>query len=239
MAPLPDRIDAVLLDVGGVFHLPDHERIVAAMARAGVPVEAGQLDRAHYAGVQALTNFREGDREIWLAYNRGYAHALGAGERVEAVAEVLLNEFTTGGVWTRVIPGAPEALRALHDTGVRLAVVSNADGSVEAQLAADGICQVGPGPGVPIDAICDSTVVGVAKPDPGIFAVALGRCGVAPDRAIHVGDTPAADVDGARAAGVTPVLVGPHDDHAQLDVVRVGSLADVVPLVAARRGPVV
>lgn len=239
MAPLPDRIDAVLLDVGGVFHLPDHERIVAAMARAGVPVEAGQLDRAHYAGVQALTNFREGDREIWLAYNRGYAHALGAGERVEAVAEVLLNEFTTGGVWTRVIPGAPEALRALHDTGVRLAVVSNADGSVEAQLAADGICQVGPGPGVPIDAICDSTVVGVAKPDPGIFAVALGRCGVAADRAIHVGDTPAADVDGARAAGVTPVLVDPHDDHAQLDVVRVGSLADVVPLVAARRGPVV
>ncbi|MGZ4797622.1 MAG: hypothetical protein ACXV8T_17165, partial [Acidimicrobiia bacterium] len=75
---LPDRIDAVLLDVGGVFHLPDHERIVAVMARAGVPVDPADLDRAHYAGVKALTDFREGDREIWLAYNRGYAHALGA-----------------------------------------------------------------------------------------------------------------------------------------------------------------
>jgi putative hydrolase of the HAD superfamily len=236
LATLPERIDAVLLDVGGVFHLPDHDRIVAAMGRAGVTVAPENLDRAHYAGVRALTSFREGDREIWLAYNRGYAHALGADDRVEAVAEVLLNEFTTGGVWTRIVAGAPEALRALKDTGVKLAVVSNADGSVEAQLAADRIGQIGDGPGVSMDAILDSSVVGVAKPDPRIFAIALERCGVAAEHAIHVGDTPAADVVGARAAGVTPVLVDPHDDHPDLDVAKVRALVDVVPLVAARRG---
>jgi len=222
---LPASVDAVLLDVGGVFHLPDHDRIVAAMARAGVPARAADLDRAHYAGVKALTNFHEGDREIWLAYNRGYAHALGAASRVESVAEFLLNEFTTGGVWTRVIPGSAAALRAIAATGVKLAIVSNADGSVEAQLAADGICQLGAGPGVPMDAILDSSVVGVAKPDPRIFEIALERLGVSPDRAVHVGDTPAADVDGARAAGVTPVLVDPFDDHPDTDVLRVASLA--------------
>ncbi len=230
---LPERVDAVLLDVGGVFHLPDHDRIVAAMARAGVRVDPADLDRAHYAGVKALTNFREGDREIWLAYNRGYAHALGADSQVEEVAEVLLAEFTTGGVWTRVIPGSHAALAALKDSGVKLAIVSNADGSVEAQLAADGLCQLGDGPGVPVDAILDSSVVGVAKPDPRIFEIALERCGVEPARAIHVGDTPAADVAGARAAGVTPVLVDPWNDHDDLtDVLRVSSLADV----AARLG---
>src|SRR3954470_7875508 len=101
---LPDRIDAVLLDVGGVFHLPDHTRITDAMARAGVTVDPGELDRAHYAGVRGLTDFTEGDRSVWLPYNRGYARVLGAGGRVEAVAEALLNEFTTGGVWTRIIP---------------------------------------------------------------------------------------------------------------------------------------
>ena len=235
MAELPARIDAVLLDVGGVFHLPDHDRIVAAMARAGVEVDAGQLDRAHYLGVKALTSFREGDREIWLAYNRGYAHALGAGERVEDVAEVLLSEFTTGGVWTRIVPGAPEALRALKATGVKLAIVSNADGTVEAQLAGDGICQLGAGPGVPMDAILDSGVVGVAKPNPRIFTIALERCGADAAHAIHVGDTPAADVDGALAAGVTPVLIDPHDDHPDLDVTKVSTLRDVTALVAARR----
>src|SRR3954447_8313086 len=193
---LPERIDAVLLDVGGVFHLPDHERLRDAMGRAGVTVDPEHLDRAHYAGVKALTDFREGDRAIWLAYNRGYAHALGAGDQVEDVAQVLLSEFTTGGVWTRIIPGSPEALRAIAATGVATAIVSNADGSVEAQLASDGICQVGAGPGVAVDAVLDSGIVGVAKPDPGIFAIALERCGVAPEHAIHVGDTPAADVDG-------------------------------------------
>jgi hypothetical protein len=50
-----------------------------------------------------------------------------------------------------------------------------------------------------------------------------------------VGDTPGADVDGARAAGVYPVLVDPYDLHAGLDVERVGSLADVVELVRDRQ----
>jgi putative hydrolase of the HAD superfamily len=229
---LPADVHAVLLDVGGVFHLPDHDRIVAAMARAGVAVDPAELDRAHYAGVRALTDFREGDREIWLAYNRGYARALGADGRVEEVAEILLGEFTTGGVWTRIISGSPEALAMLKAQGHRLAIVSNADGSVEAQLAADGICQVGPGPGIEVDAVLDSSVVGAAKPDPLIFEIALERLGVEPDHAIHVGDTPAADVDGARAAGVTPVLVDPHDDHPDLAVTRVASLTEVAELLA-------
>ncbi len=223
---LPHQVDAVLLDVGGVFHLPDHDRIVEAMTRAGVVVDPGDLDRAHYAGVRCLTDFAEGDRSIWLAYNRGYARMLGAGDdQIEAVAEALLNEFTTGGVWTRIIPGSPEALASIAATGVKLAIVSNADGSVEAQLAADGICQIGPGPGVEMDAILDSSVVGAAKPDPRIFEIALERLGVPAECAIHVGDTPAADVAGARAAGITPVLVDPYDDHPDFAGLRIPDLA--------------
>ena len=64
---LPEPLEAVLLDVGGVFHLPDHDRIAGAMERAEVVIDAAELDRAHYAGVRGLTNFTEGDRSIWLA----------------------------------------------------------------------------------------------------------------------------------------------------------------------------
>jgi FMN phosphatase YigB (HAD superfamily) len=46
-----------------------------------------------------------------------------------------------------------------------------------------------------------------------------------------VGDTPAADVVGARAAGVTPILVDPFDLHEDVDCLRVRSLADVVGIV--------
>jgi putative hydrolase of the HAD superfamily len=229
-------IDAVLLDVGGVFILPDHGRIGSALERAGVTADPNDLDRAHYLGVANLDHFVEGDREIWQAYNRAYARACGADdEHIADAVESLLNEFTVAEVWTRIVPGAGDALRRIVELGVRTAIVSNADGTVEEQLRSDGICQVGPGRGVPVDAVLDSTVVGVAKPDPKIFEIALDRIGVGADRAIHVGDTPAADIAGARAAGIRPVLVDPYDFHEHLDVERVRSLADVVDLVDGTR----
>lgn len=229
-------IDAVLLDVGGVFYLPDHARIAAALERVEVSVDTGDLDRAHYAGAAALDDFLDGDRSIWQAYNHAYARACGVpADRLDDAVESLLNEVTTRGLWTRVVPGAPEALRALADLDVTLGIVSNADGTVEAQLRADGICQIGPGPGVEVAAVVDSTVVGVAKPDPRIFEFALDALGMRPDQTVYVGDTPAGDVVGARAAGVRPLLVDPFDLHRDLDVERVRSLDDVVDLVDAER----
>lgn len=44
--------------------------------------------------------------------------------------------------------------------------------------------------------------VGAPKPEPAIFAAAVSRLGVAPHEVLHVGDDPALDVAGARAAGL-------------------------------------
>jgi putative hydrolase of the HAD superfamily len=229
-------VRAVLLDLGGVVYLPDHDRVLGALARLELSLEHDRIDEAHYHGVASIEDFRDGDRSIWQAYNCAYARVCGvATGDLERAARVLLEEFGRGGVWTRIIPGALDALRALHDLGVGLAVVSNADGTVEDQLRADGICQVGPGAGVPVDAVLDSTVVGITKPDPGIFHLALEALDVDPNEALHVGDIPGADVVGARAAGVTPVLVDPYDLHADVGCARVRSLAEVPSLVEARR----
>jgi putative hydrolase of the HAD superfamily len=229
-------IEAVLIDVGGVLLLPDHDRIAGAFERAGVSVDRACLDRAHYAGVAALTEFTEGDRDIWVAYNRAYARACNTPEdALDDAVEHLLNEFATGEVWSRTVPGSVDALRRLAEIGVRLAIVSNADGNAEPRLRDLGVCQIGAGRGAPVEAILDSTVVGVAKPDPRIFELALDALAVPADRAIHVGDTPGADVDGARAAAVHPVLVDPYDLHVDLDVERVASVVDVVDLVRARQ----
>jgi putative hydrolase of the HAD superfamily len=227
-------VRAVFLDLGGVFYLPDHERMVAALARLELVIERDRLDEAHYHGVAALEEFRDGDRSIWHAYNRAYARVCGvAPNDVDAAMTVLLEEFERGGVWTRVIPGSRDALRELAALGVRLAVVSNADGTVEAQLRDDVICQVGAGPGVPVELILDSAVVGVSKPDPAIFGLALDALGLEPGECIHVGDTPAADVAGARAAGVTPILVDPYELHRDIDCQRVRSLAEVASMLHA------
>jgi putative hydrolase of the HAD superfamily len=229
-------IEAVLIDVGGVLLLPDHDRMAAAFARAGVHIDRERLDRAHYAGVAALDDFAEGDREIWVRYNRAYARACNTpDDALEEAVEHLLSEFATGAVWTRVVHRSVQALADLASLGARLAIVSNADGDTEQRLRDCGICQVGPGPGVEMGAILDSTVVGVAKPDPRIFELALEAIDVPPERAVHIGDTPGADVDGPRAAGVHAVLVDPYDFHPHLDVERVTSLLDVVDLVRARQ----
>ena len=138
-------------------------------------------------------------------------------------------------MWSRIVHGSVDALRRLGALGVRLAIVSNADGNAEQRLRDDAVCHVGPGRGATVGAIFDSTVVGVAKPDPRIFEMALDALAVPAAHAIHVGDTPGADVDGARAAGVRPVLIDPYDFHSDLDVERVSSLLDVVEVVRTRQ----
>ena len=59
------------------------------------------------------------------------------------------------------------------------------------------------------DVIIDSTVFGIAKPDPKIFEAALSKLGVAPAEAIYVGDSYKADMVGAKNVGMwTAWMVG-------------------------------
>jgi putative hydrolase of the HAD superfamily len=229
--PLPwARIDAVCIDLGGVVYLPDHARMLAALARLGVAAEPPAHDRAPNPGVAAPDDITS-DHEVWHAYNLAYARVHGVpDEHLDDARAILLEEFERGDVWTREIHGARDALTALAALGLQLAVVSNADGTVEQQLRDDGIGQVGHGDGVVFSAVLDSRVVGVAKPDPAIFRLALDAMGVDAQHTLHIGDTPAADVEGARAAGIHPVLVDPFDHHVDLECVRVRHLDDLVAL---------
>ena len=77
---------------------------------------------------------------------------------------------------------------------------SNWDVSLHDVLAATGLASL-------LDATLTSAELGVAKPDPAIFARALAVAGVEARRAVHVGDSLEHDVAGALAAGVRPVLV--------------------------------
>ena len=112
-----------------------------------------------------------------------------------------------------------------------MGIVSNADGTIEEQLRRNEICQVGEGLGVPVLAIVDSHVVGIAKPAAEIFRHALEPLDVSPSSAIYVGDTVRYDVRGARAAGLRPVHFDPFDlcvERADHDHVR--QLSEVEPL---------
>ncbi|MFM7252697.1 MAG: HAD family hydrolase, partial [Ilumatobacteraceae bacterium] len=115
-----------------------------------------------------------------------------------------------------------------------MGVVSNASGQIEEVLMASGVCQVGGGPHVDMRVIVDSHVVGVAKPDPRIFDHALGHFDeFERSRIAYVGDSVTMDIGGARAAGLHPVLLDPHDDHPGADFDRIRSLWELVDAVSS------
>jgi FMN phosphatase YigB (HAD superfamily) len=128
-------------------------------------------------------------------------------------------------LWSWIIPGVPEALAALRRGGYRLFAVSNSDGSAEAGLVQSGLR-------APLEAVIDSHYVGFQKPDPRIFAHALEVAGADPRRTLHVGDMYAADVVGARAAGVHALLLDPFGDWDHVDCQRVADLSELAERLA-------
>ena len=227
MSGLP-AFDALTLDVGGVFLVPDHDRLSSALAGVGVAADTTRFWDAHHLAMHAV-DAEQAPAETFGTYVAAFTHHLGLrgeeGGRAAGCLEVL---FGPAGLWTHPVPGSLEALRALHAAGIPMAVVSNADGTVAELLAGAGICQVGPGPLVPVAAIVDSGTVGVAKPDPVIFGPALDALGTDPSRTLHVGDSVHYDVRGAQAAGMPAVHFDPGGLCPLADHPHVSSLADLL-----------
>jgi putative hydrolase of the HAD superfamily len=100
----------------------------------------------------------------------------------------------------RPFPDAAPALARLGDRGLTRVCVSNWDIALGEVLERCGLAEA-------LDGVVASAAVGARKPDPAIFAAALELAGCEPGEALHVGDTPVEDVDGAVAAGIPYLLL--------------------------------
>jgi putative hydrolase of the HAD superfamily len=228
----------VFLDVGGVFHLPTEERVREALRSAGFELPPNGLARAHYAG---MTGHDHGSAETeYAGLMEPYVVELVRSLEVPAAQEeaaraAVLASLTTPGAWTGQIRDSVEELPRLAATGVRIAIVSNSDGTVEARLREEAICQVGAGPGVRVDAVVDSGAIGISKPDPRIWGPALAATRAEPAEAVHVGDSLLTDVGGARAAGIEPIHFDPYRICDRKDHRHAARLADVTRMVVEGR----
>lgn len=204
----------VLLDAGGTLVLQDP---VEMGERLGVVLDPQTAHLAHYQAMAEYSELRFGgvvaDWDWWL---ERYFTILDvpepgtAGERID-------RGF---GLWHHPLDGVEGAVRAMRDSGVRVAVVSNSDGSVRASLDRAGLLGL-------FEFVVDSHEVGVSKPDPAIFQAALDRMGVVGSDAWYIGDSLFHDVEGARAAGLArAVLVDPYR-LGPAGVDRVSSVADL------------
>jgi putative hydrolase of the HAD superfamily len=210
-------IDAVIFDVGGVLLLPDPDAGREAFARFGCAPTDQEWWRAHYA-TNLVLDAMVGASD-WVAARRAFAASLGVREELFGDAVPLLEKLM---VSTPYVPvdGATKTLRLLADAGYKLGIVSNAFGTVAEDLEAQGICSTTDNGFPRVGVIVDSHLVGLEKPDPKIFHLALEALDVEASRAIYVGDTVKFDVNGATEAGLNPIHMDPYgfcgEDHSHI-----------------------
>ena len=233
--PDPASVATLLLDAGGVLVRPRFERVARALQGQGVTVEAAALAAAEPRAKKALdrppspglaTDAERG----WHYFNLVLAEA---GVPRSAATDAALLELKAWhdrhNLWDDVPTGVRESLERFRGAGLRLAVVSNANGTLRALLDRLGLSPA-------FDVILDSAVEGVEKPDPRLFELALQRLGAAAGGAVHVGDMYHVDVVGARAAGVRPVLLDEGGLYGEADCPRVRSLAELAAHLAPAGG---
>ena len=117
-------------------------------------------------------------------------------------------------------------LERLRARGLRLVVVSNANGTLLKHMDRLDLTRR-------FDCVLDSADEGVEKPDPRFFEIALARSGARKETTIHVGDLYHVDVVGARSAGLRGVLLDEADLRPDADCPRVRSLDELAAKIEA------
>ncbi len=198
-----DEIKALLFDFGNTLAFLDYEALAQEFRPVLPTLEATALERAEYIGRRALDEYvmsAEGPIDLDRAYGLYFmAWMVAAGvpqSRVEWCRDrfVALNQEQS--LWRVVRPGIIDQLEQFRNAGFKLGVVSNANGNIQGDAERYGLAGF-------FDVIIDSHVVGVAKPDPRIFHIALERLRIAPHQALFAGDLYSIDMVGAQAAGIT------------------------------------
>lgn len=123
-------------------------------------------------------------------------------------------------LWGEPDPDARAVLGELRRRGLSVGVISNSDGTAEQSLRDAGLLDA-------VDFVLDSHLVGVEKPDPRIFRLALTRAAVAPAEAAFVGDLYSIDVLGARRAGMIGILMDPIGAWGERDCPKARDLLEV------------
>lgn len=201
------RFNAVLFDNGDtLFHKPPAARAVAEVAASiGYPIdEARALDayqavKAHKRRIDdaALVYGRNRSAEGHFAYYTACYAPLD--EIVPGLAIEFYRSFKTNPASMIAYPDTEETLRALHEAGIAIGIVSNTGWDIRQGYQRAGF-----------DGMVGTFVLsfehGIAKPEPGLWEIACATLGVEPSGVLMVGNNPWAD-SGAAELGCTCLVL--------------------------------
>jgi HAD superfamily hydrolase (TIGR01509 family) len=209
----------IFFDVGNTLLFPNRARMLAPL-----PVEKHPtLERWQELERKTKQTFDAGmmggkvDHGFWWTFHTDLLTETGAlndGLRDEIVANT-----QNSANWDQILPGTREALDRIAREHA-IAVISNADGRIDAVLRRCGIVNC-------FTTITDSGIVGHEKPHPAIFAAALASIKADPADSLYVGDVYSVDYVGATKAGMQAVLFDVAGAYRDREVPRVESLVEL------------
>ena len=227
-------LKAVLFDAGNTVILINYPVVTGALAAEGFDVEDARVRDAEYGArvrldpILARRNSTEAPG-IFKTYVRFVCEGMGLewGDAAERVFHRIAEYNRQHNLWNQPDPQARMVLQELHRHGLSIGMISNSDGSVERIVTEGGLRPY-------FRFVLDSRIIGVEKPDPRIFEMALERAGVGPEEAVYIGDLYSIDVLGSRAAGLDSILLDPGGLWEHVDCAKARDLSEAAGIVLQR-----
>jgi HAD superfamily hydrolase (TIGR01509 family) len=205
--PVVKQQPYLLFDVGGTLVFLNLPLLIRAVDGLAASVAEDDLLAAHFRWVHAWDADAREQGRLPFSEPRGYLddmldHLGFAHPVAERIIEAARDHHRQHNLWTFVPASVRQTLDTLTAQGYRMSVISNADGRVAQGLEDSGLAHY-------FEHVYDSTLVGVAKPDAGIFQLALHELALQPADALYIGDMYYNDVWGANRAGLGAVHLDP------------------------------
>jgi HAD superfamily hydrolase (TIGR01509 family) len=209
----------IFFDVGNTLLFPNRARMLEPLPEDRHPTLATWHALERRTKQEFDEEFMGGkvDHGFWWTFHTHLLQQLNAVD--EGVRNTLVENTQNSANWDQILPGTRDALDRLRNE-YRIAVISNADGKIDAVLRRCGIVDC-------FESITDSGNVGQEKPHPSIFEAALGEMKAEAAESLYVGDVYSIDYIGARQAGMQAVLFDVAGAYREREFPRVESLADL------------
>jgi putative hydrolase of the HAD superfamily len=209
----------IFFDVGNTLLFPNRARMLAPLPADKHPtLERWQAleRRTKHEFDQGMTGGKV-DHGFWWTFHTYLLKELNAMD--DGVRDALVENTQDSANWDQIPPGTRDALERIR-RDYAIAVISNADGRIDAVLRRCGIADC-------FASITDSGIIGHEKPHPAIFEAALGEMKAAASESLYVGDVYSVDYVGARNAGMQAVLFDVAGAYRESEFPRVQSLAEL------------
>jgi HAD superfamily hydrolase (TIGR01509 family) len=213
------KIRYIFFDVGNTLLFPNRARILAPLPTERQPTLEGwqALERRTKREFDQGMGTGRVDHSFWWTFHTYLLKEVNAQEN--GLRDALVANTQQSANWDQILPGTRETLERLR-SDYETAVISNADGKIDAVLRRCGIDDC-------FASITDSGIVGYEKPHPAIFLAALQEMKAAPTESLYVGDVYSVDYVGAVNAGMRAVLFDVAGAYRDLEFPRVESLVEL------------